>query len=70
MRQRQIEQPGFSGCIAGLAEVEPAAKGGDPLRQGFRAERDRLPVEAIAGDRNDVLSPSVMANWTIGSASA
>jgi hypothetical protein len=52
--KRKVEQAGFAGGIAGAADIEPLAQRGHLLRQRVRADRDLLPVEAIAGDRGDV----------------
>jgi hypothetical protein len=52
--KRKVEQAGFAGGIAGAADIEPLAQRGHLLRQRVRAERDLLPVEAIAGDCGDV----------------
>jgi hypothetical protein len=51
---REIEQLRFAGGIAGLADVEPPAEGGNLLRDRIRTERNPLPVEPVARQRDRI----------------
>ncbi|MEH2558946.1 hypothetical protein V1286_006475 [Bradyrhizobium algeriense] len=54
MGECEVEQPGLAGCIARLADVQPAAERGNLLRQGIRAERDRTPLDTLARHRENI----------------
>ena len=55
IRQSEVEQRQLAGWLLQLREIEAAAQCGDLLRQVFCPDPDRVPAEAIARQRKDVV---------------